>query len=352
VVGMKGGQTPGAQRTGVYNSYVPLAGAHNAAAGFGVWDNDIPVVGTIADCNGCIGAELLAIADLYCQQAALPDDILLPEPSPGPWAVLRAFSTAAEDTAMGLVFNAQGSEANELGRVIQVDLLRENTVYPYLDVDVALRHTGTICLAPGASHSVPATDGSQPAPGFELTVWNLGSAAPACVEVQETAYRAHVELGDGLQDPDTATFLLRRALGSLDESWSLEFIGLDPQPGNLLAVSAHDPGTTTSVDAGGGVPGAPKPVASRLLPNVPNPFNPSTTIRFDLAAGSAVDLRVFDVRGRLVRTLAAGIPYGQGRHTLLWDGRDDSGGPVASGVYVVELATDGTRDSQRVLMLK
>lgn len=399
VVGMKGGQTPGAQRTGVYNSYVPLAGAHNAAAGFGVWDNDIPVVGTIADCNGCIGAELLAIADLYCQQAALPDDILLPEPSPGPWAVLRAFSTAAEDTAMGLVFNAQGSEANELGRVIQVDLLRENTVYPYLDVDVALRHTSTICLAPGgaqtvgvspyqrhdgfvvtnhgettvmlrvtatdpvgydqsftlapgASHSVPATDGSQPAPGFELTVWNLGSAAPACVEVQETAYRAHVELGDGLQDPDTATFLLRRALGSLDESWSLEFIGLDPQPGNLLAVSAHDPGTTTSVDAGGGVPGAPKPVASRLLPNVPNPFNPSTTIRFDLAAGSAVDLRVFDVRGRLVRTLAAGIPYGQGRHTLLWDGRDDSGGPVASGVYVVELATDGTRDSQRVLMLK
>lgn len=398
-VGMKGGQTPGALRTGVYNSYVPLAGAHNAAAGFGVWDNDIPVVGTVADCNSCIGAELLAIADLYCRQEALPDDILLPEPSPGPWAVLRGFSTAAEDTAMGLVFAAEGPEANQLGRLVQVDLLRENTAYPHLNVDVALRHTSGICLAPGgtqtvgvspyqrhdgfvitnhgetsvnlrvtatdpagydqsfalapgASHAVPATDGSQPAAAFELAVTNLSSSAEACVEVQETAYRAHVELGDGLQAPDTATFLLRRALGALDDTWSLEFVGQDPLPGNLLAVSAHDPGTTTSVDTGGGVPGAPKPLASRLLPNVPNPFNPSTTVRFDLVAGGAVDLRVLDVRGRLVRTLLAGAAYGQGRHALLWDGRDDAGAAVASGVYVVELTAGGVRDSQRILMLK
>ncbi len=398
-VGMKGGQTPGALRTGVYNSYVALAGAHNAASGFGVWDDDIPVVGTVADCNSCIGAELLAIGDLLCQQAALPDDILMPDPSPGPWAVLRGFSTAAEDTAMGLVFTAEGPESNELGRFVQVDLLRENTTYPYVNVDVALRHTSAMCLpagqaqtvgvapyqrhdgfvisnrgesnltlritatdpigydqvvtlAPGTSHDVPATGGGSPAADFELTVQNLGSTAEACIEIQETAYRAQVQLGDGVLAPDTGSFLLRRALIATDETWSLEFVGQDPLPGNLLAVSAHDPGTTTSVDDGGGLPGAPKPLASRLLPNVPNPFNPSTTVRFDLVAGGPVDLRVLDVRGRLVRTLAAGAVYTQGRHALLWDGRDDAGGAVASGVYVVELTAGGARDAQRVLMLK
>jgi hypothetical protein len=398
-VGMKGGQTPGALRTGVYNSYVALAGAHNAASGFGVWDDDDPIVGAVADCNGCIGAELLAIGDLLCQQAALPDDILMPDPAPGPWAVLTGFSPAAEDTATGLVFSATGSEANELGRVIQVDVMRANQFWPTAEASAILRHFSEFCLAggetqevgvapyekhdgfvitnrgtatislrvtasdpvgydqtfsllPEVAFNVPATDGSQPGPSFVLAVTNLSSSSRACIEIQETGYRNQISLGDGVAEPDVATFLLQRALTTTDESWSLEFVGLDPAPGNLLDISAHDPGTSTSVDDGATLPGVPKPVASRLLPNVPNPFNPSTTIRFDLAAGAAVDLRVFDVRGRLVRTLETAAPYAQGRHTLLWDGRDDGGRAVASGVYMVEMTADGTRDTQRVMMLK
>ncbi|MBK7769588.1 MAG: FG-GAP repeat protein [bacterium] len=398
-VGMKGGQTPGALRTGVYNSYVPLAAAHNAASGFGVWDDDIPVLGTIADCNGCIGAELLAIADLYCQQAAMPDDIVMPDPVPGPWSVLRDLSSAAEDTARGLVFNAAGTEANELGRLIQVDLLRANQAWPTANVTALLRHTSEFCVSPGRdetvgtapyqqhdgfvisnrgaatvtisvtasdpagyqqivtlapddSFSVPATDGSAPAPSFQLSVANLSSTANACLEVQEMGYRSQVSLGDGISLPDVATFHLERVLSALDDSWSLEFLGLDPQPGNLLDVSAHDPGASSSVGDGPGLPVAPRPVLSRLLPNVPNPFNPSTTIRFDLAGGGTVDLRVFDVRGRLVRTLAAGAIYVQGRHEIVWDGRDERGQAVASGVYVVELTAGNTRQSQQVMLLK
>jgi hypothetical protein len=74
-----------------------------------------------------------------------------------------------------------------------------------------------------------------------------------------------------------------------------------------------------------------------LFPNYPNPFNPTTTIRFDLPRPAAVSLSVYDVVGRTVRTLIAGANHRQGPHSIVWDGRDDRGVAVASGVYFYEL---------------
>lgn len=82
-------------------------------------------------------------------------------------------------------------------------------------------------------------------------------------------------------------------------------------------------------------PGAGARVA-HLEGNVPNPFNPSTRIAYWLPADAVVTLRVYDARGRTVRTLvqAAQPP---GHHTILWDGADGQGRPVAGGVYVCAL---------------
>ncbi|HPU85958.1 MAG TPA: FlgD immunoglobulin-like domain containing protein [Candidatus Latescibacteria bacterium] len=74
-----------------------------------------------------------------------------------------------------------------------------------------------------------------------------------------------------------------------------------------------------------------------LHANAPNPFNPATTIRFDLPADGFVTLAVYDISGRLVRTLAEGNT-GAGVHGVVWDGRDGNGRDVASGVYLVRLA--------------
>jgi len=90
---------------------------------------------------------------------------------------------------------------------------------------------------------------------------------------------------------------------------------------------------------------------TRLLPNVPNPFNPMTEIRFELAAPQAVSLRIYDVTGRLVRELADG-PLPTGPHTRVWQGRDDSGRPVPSGAYYVRLVTEGRIDRRKVMLLK
>lgn len=81
-------------------------------------------------------------------------------------------------------------------------------------------------------------------------------------------------------------------------------------------------------------------LAYRLEPAYPNPFNPTTTLRFALPEPSQVALRVFDIRGRLIRTLAQGArPAAQ--HVARWDGRDDAGLALPSGVYLVRLDAIG-----------
>ncbi len=85
----------------------------------------------------------------------------------------------------------------------------------------------------------------------------------------------------------------------------------------------------------------PLPAASALLPNYPNPFNPSTTIPFQLARPAVVELRIYNVMGQLVRVLTLGelgAGYYDGRHSMAtWDGRDHHGRPAASGVYLIQL---------------
>jgi hypothetical protein len=82
---------------------------------------------------------------------------------------------------------------------------------------------------------------------------------------------------------------------------------------------------------------SPSPRA-RLLPNAPNPFNPSTQLRFAVDEAGDVGLAVYDARGRLVRDFGV-QGYAAGEHGLTWDGRDDDGRALASGVYLVRLTS-------------
>jgi len=101
----------------------------------------------------------------------------------------------------------------------------------------------------------------------------------------------------------------------------------------------------------GSEPAASPISVSQLVGNAPNPFNPSTTIRFDLAAGGAAALRIYDVRGRLVRTLVEG-PMPAGAHQVAWDGRSNAGSPVASGVYLLEMVAGGKRDDMKLVLAR
>lgn len=83
----------------------------------------------------------------------------------------------------------------------------------------------------------------------------------------------------------------------------------------------------------------------------PNPFNPATTLAFTLDQAAAARLEVFNLAGQRVRTLWEG-PLAAGRHELRFDGRDDVGRELGSGVYLHRLDVDGRRESGRMLLLR
>ena len=88
-----------------------------------------------------------------------------------------------------------------------------------------------------------------------------------------------------------------------------------------------------------------------LEQNHPNPFNPSTTIHFGLKRPSDVNLRIFDVAGRLIRVLADG-QFGPGEYTRIWNGRSDSGSQVASGVYFYRMDAGEFVQTKKMVLLK
>jgi hypothetical protein len=94
------------------------------------------------------------------------------------------------------------------------------------------------------------------------------------------------------------------------------------------------------------------PNAFALLPNVPNPFNPSTVIPFNVPRGGGiVTMDVYDVVGRRVRMLRNGVAA-EGRHEVSWDGRNDRGQRVASGVYLVRMRANSVEQVRKVVLAK
>jgi len=90
-----------------------------------------------------------------------------------------------------------------------------------------------------------------------------------------------------------------------------------------------------------------------LEQNYPNPFNPRTRVVYYVAEGAAqrVEVVVYDVRGARVRTLVDGMVAG-GRYEVEWDGRDNGGGVVASGVYFCRMVSTGFTQTRKMLLLK
>ena len=97
-------------------------------------------------------------------------------------------------------------------------------------------------------------------------------------------------------------------------------------------------------------PVAVLPTVFSLAQNFPNPFNPATTISFDLASESEVSLVIYDGTGQVVRQVVQGQTYGAGQYNAHWDGLDNNGNAVASGVYIYKLRA-GTFSSMKKMTL-
>ncbi len=132
---------------------------------------------------------------------------------------------------------------------------------------------------------------------------------------------------------------------------------------NRIRVDPNDPRRIYAATYGYGVlryyrtataveePGASAPNASALHQNYPNPFNPSTTITFQIRQAGKVAIRIHDVHGRLVRTLLdEHKPAGE--FSVIWNGRDDTGQRVASGIYVYRLTAGNFAEAKKMILLQ
>jgi len=96
---------------------------------------------------------------------------------------------------------------------------------------------------------------------------------------------------------------------------------------------------------------APAVAIGTGLMSRPNPFNPATTVSFELTEPSRVSLRVYDTRGALVRTLRDEA-LSAGKYDTRWNGRDDSGRAVATGIYFVRLVAGHRSETMKLVLLK
>ena len=125
-------------------------------------------------------------------------------------------------------------------------------------------------------------------------------------------------------------------------SFEPERLELDPDGWVLMEVVSNT----------AAIPEEPQiPDRFNLAGNYPNPFNPSTAIQFELPWASNMELMVYDIRGRLVKDLWKGVIDG-GVHELIWDGLDQLGRQVPSGLYIARLVTPEYSKSIKMLLLK
>jgi subtilisin-like proprotein convertase family protein len=144
--------------------------------------------------------------------------------------------------------------------------------------------------------------------------------------------------------------------GALDDFKDEEVLGAwtlnvaDHQFGAIGTLNSW--GLTLEVKNSGPTPaGGNTATATRILGNSPNPFNPRTVISFDLARTGPVNLDIYDLRGRLVRTLVeSNLPAG--RHQVTWDGLDRNGQMSASGVYFTKLRAGGDAKVNKMTLVR
>lgn len=124
----------------------------------------------------------------------------------------------------------------------------------------------------------------------------------------------------------------------------MDLVNIDPELSMIGGKVVHQ---VTSVEE----IGSPKPSVLTLEQNYPNPFNPNTTISYRLSAMKDVELTIYNTNGQKVRTLV-NKRLGAGDYTIRWDGRNDSGSEVSSGVYLYRLRTGDFVQTKKMLLVR
>ena len=203
--------------------------------------------------------------------------------------------------------------------------------------------------------------------GFEITALDGGNQAAGtfvitdATNTQETTdggnsrqYVFHTSPGsyDGVADTSNGWTFDWVAPGTGTGDVTFWFAGLAANSSGTGGDSTYTSSVTLTEAVGTGIgDDGQAPRQFELMSNFPNPFNAGTMITYDLTAAGHVSLSIFNSLGRRVRILDEGTKT-PGLQTLYWDGRDEHGRNVSSGVYFYRLYAGGVTDTRRMLLLK
>jgi hypothetical protein len=172
--------------------------------------------------------------------------------------------------------------------------------------------------------------------GDKIVLLSQGNSATGIIQFSEMKKIAGI--------PEATGIIQETKMGSpleLSVVWPGQFNGKD-----LTDLRAYKINKPTEVAMS---PAAPTDFT--LGQNYPNPFNPATTIPFNLAKNGDVELTIYNLRGQLVKNLVTGYqPSGQ--HQVVWNGHDENGEIVPTGVYFVRLATNGQAVAKKLNLIK
>jgi hypothetical protein len=198
--------------------------------------------------------------------------------------------------------------------------------------------SGEISSAFDSFHNFGDSSGSELAIPWN-TLYGLGAGSvPAGAQISLVASVTWDPEPGGELGGDSVPSNLTAALPVIDNVWT-------------LTVDANGDGVP---DGSGPAPVPDLPVASgRLLPNYPNPFNPATTLHYEIGGHAAahVKLVIYDVRGRHVTTLVDDLVE-PGLHRVVWDGTSGAGRPVASGTYYSQMQWRGQVSTRPLSLVK
>ena len=255
----------------------------------------------------------------------------------GPYAVtLGAAGSLVESpgfTVLGTVAVARtaAQSVNETFGGIGLEILADGAAPGLTDV---VRTTGT-------AQSIDGDDGIERS--FEIMpANNTGLDATVVFHYDESELNGLAEPTLKLYESFDGGANWSDPLGTVDGSGDA-VTGTGFSSFSLLTVGEDDDGT--AVDDG------VLPERTAFVSQYPNPFNPATQIAFDLEETGSVEVGVFDVRGQHVATLQRGT-LARGRHSLTWQGLDDTGQAVASGVYFCRLYAAGEMQTLKMMLAR
>lgn len=377
--GIKGGDTPKAQNTGLYAAedgagQMSLVGTFYTPADFKGAEslpNAISLM-TLA-MTGC-GYELMATSGNDVCSLILPSiwsqigqrqggGREVPDRGDDQAVSLYRFDDGADFANVRLLMSRTSEVVVEDGDDLDLGItnfdshdgifftnMGEAPVQFLVEYDYGRGGTVAFDLEPRERGTLEAYDSAAAGKSAVSIVLSNTTGEPACLGIEEL-YRSEVSV----PPVDGGDFIVWQTQFDGDNAFMAVGIdvvveGTDPTPVAHVRVVLDDPRYPT------GVIQEQTPlstgVSMRLSPAWPNPFSGETHIAFELFTGGVVKVRFFDLRGRLVRTLPSGR-FAVGRNVICWDGRNEKARPLAKGVYFYEVSLDGRAlGSGKVLLLR